>query len=109
MGTSFGKSPIIDDDGIADILAPLMPSTSKVTKLAQKARGISPEYKWKGLVLLYECYRRFDWIPDRDLLEKEYQIAMDSNFSDWTRPIEAKSRITEMYNQMSKFATTKSR
>lgn len=99
MGTSFLDFPRIDDDTIADSIASLHPTTDWVAARAKEAR-IDSYSQWRGIVLLYECFYKHDWMPNEALVLSEFAAAESGDSSSWDEPEEAWARIVAMKDEM---------
>lgn len=101
MGTMFTDDYGIFDDHVLDLTYKLAPKTKKVAKLAKKVRGNNPTNQWRGIVLLYEAFKSYNWTPDPALVAEETDLALrsidDAFFQD---KIETLRRIRAMRDEM---------
>lgn len=101
MGTSFGADDkYIFDDVVLDSAWRFAPKDKKVAKLAKKVKGFGKDGQWRGLVLMYEAFKRYGWEPNAEMVAIESDHALKHMTDDWKDKEEAEVRLRNMRDHM---------
>jgi len=101
MGTSFGSDDkYIFDDLVLDYAWKFAPKDKKVAKIAKKVKGFGKDGQWRGLVLMYEAFKRHGWEPNAEMVIIEAEHALKHVTDDWKDKEEAEIRLRNMRDHM---------
>lgn len=90
----------IFDDTVLDCSWKFAPKDKKVAKLAKKAKGFDKDGQWRGLVLMYEAFKRYGWEPNSEMVIIEAEYALKNITDNWKDKEEAVERLRKMRDHM---------
>lgn len=101
MGTMWGKDDTyIFDDSVLDMAWKFAPKDKKIAKMVRKIKEGSKHGQWRGLVLMYEAFKNYNWHPNAEMVAIEADHALNTLTDDWKDKEEAAERLRKMRDHM---------